>query len=263
MESRIQKMKDPCDRANPYNRSTIARTVWNADYDANQQTIEFRTTERKNVGIEADSWHHHGISFVDPDHTASTTSLSLLARVRSDDPQAWQRLLNVYGPLVFHWCERTGLNAADSADVMQDVFAAVSKSISTFGKTRRRDSFRGWLWTITRNKVRDFCRRRARQVGAAGGTNAYLQLAAVAEQLSDDSLSVTNPREVSGVLHRTMEMVRSEFEARTWDAFWRSAVDEEPTAEIAESLGITANAVRQAKSRVLRRLRQELGESPG
>ncbi|MFT5095680.1 MAG: RNA polymerase sigma-70 factor (ECF subfamily), partial [Porticoccaceae bacterium] len=61
----------------------------------------------------------------------------------------WQRLLQTYGPLVYHWCERTGLNAADSSDVMQDVFLAVSKSIHQFEKTKQSDSFRGWLWTIT------------------------------------------------------------------------------------------------------------------
>ena len=97
---------------------------------------------------------------------------------------------------------------------------------------------------------------------AADGTNAYAELAAVSEQLSDDSMSVTSPREVNGLLHRAMEMVKAEFEHRTWNAFWRSAVENEPTTEIAAHLGITANAVRQAKSRVLRRLREELGDFP-
>lgn len=196
--------------------------------------------------------------------TFSATSPSLIARVQRQDPEAWQRLLNTYGPLVYHWCERTGLNAADSSDVMQNVFLAVSNSIQRFEKTRESDSFRGWLWTITRNKVRDFCRKQARQVAdAAGGTNAYAELAAVSEQLSDDSMTVTSPREFSGLLHRAMDMVKAEFEDRTWNAFWRSAVENEPTAEIAAHLGITANSVRQAKSRVLRRLREELGEFPG
>ncbi len=180
--------------------------------------------------------------------------------MQAEDPEAWQRLLTIYGPLVFHWCERTGLNSADSADVLQDTFIAVSKSIGTFQKTRPSDTFRGWLWTITRNKVRDFCRRKVGQVAAVGGTNAWVRLASVAERLPDDSLSVTDPREVGGVFHRATELVRSEFEERTWSAFWRSAVEDEPTAEIAASLGITANGVRQAKSRVLRRLRQELGD---
>lgn len=196
------------------------------------------------------------------DSSFSGTSPSLLFRVRNGEPDAWQRLLTIYGPLVFHWCERAGLNSADSADVMQDVFIAVSKSISAFSKTRTTDSFRGWLWTVTRNKVRDFCRKQSRQIDAVGGTNAWIQLGALAEQMSDDSLSVTSPQEVSSMLHRTMEMVKAEFEQRTWTAFWRTAVEDEPTSEVAASLGITANGIRQAKSRVLRRLRQELGELP-
>jgi RNA polymerase sigma-70 factor (ECF subfamily) len=75
-------------------------------------------------------------------------------------------------------------------------------------------------------------------------------------------MSITSPREFSGLLHRAMEMVKAEFEPRTWNAFWRSAIENEPTAEIGAHLGITANSVRQAKSRVLRRLREELGELP-
>jgi RNA polymerase sigma-70 factor, ECF subfamily len=106
---------------------------------------------------------------------------------------------------------------------MQNVFLAVSKSVHKFERKRESDSFRGWLWTITRNKVRDFCRKQTRQVAdAAGGTNAYAELAAVSEQLSDDSMSVTSPREVSGLLHRAMNMVKAEFEDRTWNAFWRA-----------------------------------------
>lgn len=194
------------------------------------------------------------------DLPSENTSSSLLAGLRSSDPQAWNRLLKVYGPLVYHWCQRTGLDAADSADVMQNVFMAVSKSIHGFEKARQSDSFQGWLWTITRNKVRDFCRKRAKEVDARGGTHAWLQLAEISEGLSDDSLSVTNPREISGVLHRAMENVRAEFAERTWSAFWRATVEGEPTDEIAASLKISANGVRQARSRVLRRLRQELGE---
>lgn len=194
------------------------------------------------------------------DPSFEDTSASLLSGVRNSDPDAWQRLLGVYGPLVYHWCERTGLKAADSADVMQEVFMAVSRSVHRFQKVNESDSFRGWLWTVTRNKVRDFCRKKAREIHAHGGSNAYLQLAEVSEGLSDDSLTVTSPREFSGVLHRALEQVRAEFEDRTWTAFWRSAVDGESTKDIAASMDISANGVRQAKSRVLRRLRQELGE---
>lgn len=239
-------------------------------------TVELIHDQRDDAQLTeatTECWHHECVRSTcrsessnhveSPRSASSATSPSLIARVRRDDPEGWQRLLKTYGPLVYHWCQRTGLNAADSSDVMQNVFLAVSKSIHKFDKTSENDSFRGWLWTITRNKVRDFCRKQARQVAdAAGGTNAYAELAAVSEQLSDDSMSITSPREFSGLLHRAMEMVKSEFEPRTWNAFWQSAIENEPTAEIAAHLGITANSVRQAKSRVLRRLREELGDFP-
>lgn len=63
----------------------------------------------------------------------------------------WQRLLTTYGPQVYHWCERTGLNAAGSSDVMQNVFVTFSKSVHKFEKDRESDSFCGWMWTITQN----------------------------------------------------------------------------------------------------------------
>lgn len=57
-----------------------------------------------------------------------------------------------------------------------------------------------------------------------------------------------------------MNLVRSQFEDRTWKAFWRVVIEDRSPAEVAAEMGITANAVRQAKSRVLRRLKEEMGE---
>src|SRR5947209_20533536 len=91
---------------------------------------------------------------MDTDGSAGT-SLSLLERVRAADPQAWQRLVHVYSPLIFSWCRRTGLGPDDAADVMQDVWQAVSAAIGRFRRSAESGTFRGWVWTITRNKLRD------------------------------------------------------------------------------------------------------------
>jgi hypothetical protein len=53
---------------------------------------------------------------------------------------------------------------------------------------------------------------------------------------------------------------RGEFEPHTWDIFWRTVIDGCSPTILAEELGTTPAAVRQAKSRVLRRLKQEMGE---
>jgi RNA polymerase sigma-70 factor (ECF subfamily) len=57
-----------------------------------------------------------------------------------------------------------------------------------------------------------------------------------------------------------LDLVRGEFENRTWEAFWRTAVEDRPARDVADELGMSVLAVYKAKSRVLRRLRQELGD---
>ena len=105
--------------------------------------------------------------------TSSSTSASLLRRVKEDDAEAWQRLAGLYAPLVYGWCRAARLAGPDVLDVSQNVFLAVHKTIKGFRHDQEGDSFRGWLWKITRNEVALLYRRRARQPQAAGGTAAH------------------------------------------------------------------------------------------
>jgi RNA polymerase sigma-70 factor (ECF subfamily) len=109
---------------------------------------------------------------------------------------------------------------------------------------------------ITQFKIQDYYRRRAAEPAAQGGTDAHLRL----EQVSEPVLPEDTPEDLSALYRRALELVRNEFEVRTWTAFWRAAVEEQRPADIAEDLGLTAAAVRKAKSRVLHRLRQEVGD---
>ncbi len=106
-----------------------------------------------------------------------STSRSLLADVQQDDQAAWGRLVHLYAPLVAAWCRRLGVAEQDVVDILQEVFAAVASNLVRFRKERPHDTFRGWLSTITRNKVRDYFRRRADRPAAVGGTEASLRLA--------------------------------------------------------------------------------------
>ncbi|MCE9603419.1 MAG: sigma-70 family RNA polymerase sigma factor [Planctomycetia bacterium] len=197
------------------------------------------------------------------------TSQSLLARVRRHAPEAWERLSAIYGPLVYQWGRRCGLPAEDAADIVQEVFGVLARRIDDY---RGAGKFRAWLWTITRNKVRDHLRRSQAQALAVGGSTAYQSL----QQLSDDAPEPWSAEERSATKHsvaqqagaeqglaekgittRTLELVRAEFEPTTWQAFWIATVEKRTAAEIAASLGITKHAVHQAKYRVLRRLREE------
>jgi RNA polymerase sigma-70 factor (ECF subfamily) len=151
------------------------------------------------------------------------------------------------------------LQGEDAADIFQDVFTAVAAGIGNY-QQREGSNFRGWLWTITKNKINDHFRRLRQQGQGVGGTTAQQQLAELTDYEPNEAADVEDRHEHSALLHRGLSVVQSEFEPRTWQAFWRVAVAGDSTADVAADLEITANAVRQAKSRVLRRLREELGE---
>ncbi len=191
--------------------------------------------------------------------SSSGTSRSLLVRVQADDGDAWERLVHLYAPLVLHWCRHSGLQEQDAADVFQDVFQAVVAHIGSFRKEREGDTFRGWLRRITQNKIRDHFRRLGREARGTGGTEAQQWLAQVAQPQPVEDVFLDEAGE-SGLLGRALELVRGEFEERTWQAFWRTAIDDQAPKEVAADLGMSPGAVRVAKSRVLHRLREELGD---
>ncbi len=191
---------------------------------------------------------------------ARSMSSTLLGRLREREPAAWERLCQVYGPLVYAWCRRAGLGAEDSADTFQEVFQALAGAIESFRRERPGDSFTAWLATVTRNKIRDFFRRQSKTPQAAGGTDHFQWIENVADSvgaLDDGDSSVTDADETN-ILHRTVQSLRAEFEDRTWQAFWQTTVDGRRPADVAADLGVTPSAVYTAKSRVLRRLRDEL-----
>ncbi len=147
-------------------------------------------------------------------------SSSLLLGLRVFDHRAWQRLVNLYGPLVYVWCRDSGLKADDAADVGQEVFRAIARKIGGFRRDRPGDSFRGWSRTIARNKILDFLRRRSKQVNAAGGSDAMNDLLAAPESahsatgssvIVSDTTATSERRERGILFGRALELVRSSF----------------------------------------------------
>jgi RNA polymerase sigma-70 factor (ECF subfamily) len=192
---------------------------------------------------------------------STATSHDLLDQLKADDAQAWDRLVFLYAPLVYRWCRRWDLRDQDIADILQDVFQAVAAHIATFRKERAGDTFRGWLRTIARNKVQDHFRRLGREPGGVGGTDAQIRLTNLpAAELADDEESTDETGERL-LLRRGLDLIRDEFEDRTWKAFWETTIEGRDTKDVALDLQMSPGAVRVAKSRVLRRLREELGES--
>ncbi len=188
---------------------------------------------------------------------AASTSRSLLLRIKDDDAEAWDRLISLYTPLVYYWCQKQQLAEQDIPDIVQDVFRAVASNIGRFRKDRPGDTFRGWLRTITRSKVTDHFRKQQKQPNAVGGSVAQQRFAEVPDFEDDDS--VDEPA-VQSLFLRALELIKADFQDQTWQAFWGVVVDGKLAKDVAEELSMRPGTVRVAKSRVLQRLRQELGD---
>ena len=202
----------------------------------------------------------------DRDHPApqhfSRECYELIDAVKESRLDAWEQLVRRYSPLIRYWCHQMDVARDDVPDLQQDIFRAVANGISRFHFNQKGDSFCGWLRTITQNKVRDYFRRKSRRVNAVGGATHQQVLSQIpcrqlttmvsAEQ-QDERSTQCNPD-----LTAMIERVKLEFEPRSWLAFYRTAIDGQQANVIAEELGMTHAAVRKAKSRVLRRLREVL-----
>jgi RNA polymerase sigma-70 factor (ECF subfamily) len=204
------------------------------------------------------------------------TSFSLILQATRQDPAAWERLFSIYSPLVYFWCQESGLPRADLQDVFQEVFHALARNLHKF-RPIENGTFRGWLRTLTRNKLNDHFRQAGLEPKPVGGTEALNFLkkipAATQQQLSSNHSSgmkgegrlieqfPTEQAIVHSTLCQALSNVREKFSEQSWKAFWMVVVDGRETVDVAKDLGMLPGTVRVAKSRILKRLRLELGDS--
>jgi RNA polymerase sigma-70 factor (ECF subfamily) len=163
---------------------------------------------------------------------------------------AWGRFVDLYTPILFAWARRCDETEDNAADLIQEVFVALVQFLPTF-HSQPCGRFRGWLRTILLNKLRDRKRREARRGRVEGQRPVEETLPNHAEQFWEAEYQ----REVT---QRALQLMQAEFTPSTWKACWETVVQARSPADVAQELGLTENAVYLARSRVLRRLRQEL-----
>jgi len=187
------------------------------------------------------------------------TRVTLLARIKDgQDTVAWREFVQLYGPVIYRFARNRGLQDADAADLMQDVMRSVARNAAKMEYDPKKGTFRGWLYTVTRNKIYNFLnsqRNRPRGTGDSAGWERLEATPARAEDGPDEDWEREYQRRLSA---RAMDLVKSEFQESTWQAFWKTAVEARPAGEVGKELGMSPGAVYVAKSRVLARLREEV-----
>jgi RNA polymerase sigma-70 factor (ECF subfamily) len=193
-----------------------------------------------------------------PPRQEAPTPLSLLDRARARDGGAWERLVGLYRPLVLFWVRRGGV-AEDAEDVCQEVFAELARSLDNFRRDRPGDRFRGWLRVLVYRQVALYFRRNAGRPVAEGGSEALERMQGTPESPGGEE-DEQEKQQTNQLTRDAVRLIRDEFEEPTWRAFWLTAIEGRAPADLEQELGMSSAAIRQAKSRVLRRLRQEMGD---
>ncbi|HWG47786.1 MAG TPA: RNA polymerase sigma factor [Gemmataceae bacterium] len=190
------------------------------------------------------------------------TRLSLLVRIRdSQDARAWTEFVDVYAPLIHGFLCKQGLQDADAADLTQEVLRAVARTIKHLHYDPARGSFRSWLFTVVRNKLRNFLAKRKRHCQGSGDSDVQelLQQHAAPEE---DQAELWEREYERRQFAWAAERVRGEVQESTWEAFRRTAIDGQSGQEAAELLGMSVAAVYLAKSRVMARLKEQIKQCP-
>jgi RNA polymerase sigma factor (sigma-70 family) len=186
-----------------------------------------------------------------------TTQSILLLRLRdARDEEAWSHFVRLYAPLVYRYARRRGLQDCDAADVAQNVLRAAMHDAGKLDGIHRRGSLRSWLFTVAHHKVYDLQKSREKQAEATGES---AMLALLHEQPAREDRTAWEREYREQLYSWAAEQVERQSSPAAWQAFRRTAVDGQPAAVVAKDLGMTVAAVYLAKSRIMARLKEQVG----
>ncbi|MCA9062038.1 MAG: sigma-70 family RNA polymerase sigma factor [Planctomycetaceae bacterium] len=188
------------------------------------------------------------------------TRASLILRLPNmADVAAWEEFVAIYGPLVFRTARLQGLQPADAEDVVQEVLSSVARSVTPWLERDDRGPFRAWLFRIARNTtINHLTRRRTRSMASEPLSEAG-EAIAVNKPLSD-LFDLEHRRQL---FLQAAEIVKTTVTGSTWQAFWKTHVEDQSPADVARELGMTSGSVYIARSRVMARLRETIRELEG
>jgi RNA polymerase sigma-70 factor (ECF subfamily) len=161
---------------------------------------------------------------------------------------AWQRLFSLISLLVHRWCRRAFVPEADIDDVVQAVYQAAAhgeQAAQLYAESN------GKVWVFFPDEAPIEEDERVRFRGRQPRRHAGVEGAPIEE---DRRVLFRGAVELRLPFRRAVELLQSEVDEDTWQAFWRVEVEGRSAAEVAADLGMSVEAVYRAKSFVRERL---------
>lgn len=190
---------------------------------------------------------------------SESTDEPLIQRIAAQDGQSWDRLFDVYGPLVYFWGISAGLSVAKSCDLVESVLLTAHSNCEQLTEYREW-GVHVWLLSITREILLGRIAIEGDGVAPDSEDSDFMVRLRNTPLASSIPIEVFCPvDEIRRLLHRLLHCIRDDFDKRTWSVFWKSVVQDQPITEIAVDAEISETDVRKAIVVVLRRVRQETG----
>ena len=184
------------------------------------------------------------------------TRMTLLARIKDEtDVDAWREFVRLYGPVVYGFARKRGLEDAEAAGLMQEVLRNVARNVETMEYVSKHGTFRSWLFTVTRNTIGDFLPAQEDRPHHNGHGGFPINSVLDREAEPDSDWDIEYERQLTA---KAIDRVKHVFRSSVWQAFWKTAVDGRPPQDVGPELKMTLGAVYVAKCRVLTRLREEV-----
>lgn len=187
------------------------------------------------------------------------TRQSLLLRLKQHDDDAWMEFFSVYQQAIYRYCRSKGLQDADARDATQEVLAAVHRQIETWECDASKGSLRAWLFRVARNVAADqFSDRRKRTAGS--GDSAVIGALNEVAQTDEAEVAALRLEYQRSLFQWAAEQVRPEIRQATWQSFWKTAIEGQPSEQVARELKLSVGTVYTAKCRVVARIRAKIAE---
>lgn len=187
-----------------------------------------------------------------PDHVTRPT---LLLRVRDrSDQQSWMEFVEIYGPLIQRFAISRGVDRDTAPDVTQDVLQNVVKAMQSFEYDPEKGTFRSWLFTIIRREIIRTAKKANKKPGLANKADPEHLLERLPAEDSQDWDRDYQKR----LVQWAMGKIKREFSDKTWRAFICTAVQGDSPKEVSAELDLSAGAIYVAKSRILKRLTEQV-----
>lgn len=188
--------------------------------------------------------------------TSPLTRPELIVRLKSaEDQAAWAEFLLSYDAFLDHLIRRHGVPESHSADAKQNVLLAVAKGVARFENDGKPASFRRWISTVGRNAAIKYMVAQRRHPAPCGGTDAMQGMGDIADEADHHQRHIDHELIVWAAHH-----VRSQFASSSWKAFWETMVEGRDVESVAAELSITPGSIYMSRGRILRRIRETIGE---